>query len=227
MRTQLGIMASGMAGSGQVTATFTQGVASGVDATSFATGTYTPTTSGLLVIIGVVHTGTATLADATSVAGASIGSVAKIVTINFAANVAKLELWKALSTGSAGAVTVTFPTSNTGAAVAMFEFANVNNGVGTAGIVQNATSTGSATTAFTLTMAAFADPKNATFVLWGLNTGSGTTPKAGWTELRDSAYTAPNAGISADFIITNDTNPTATAGASGSYAGIGVEIASS
>jgi hypothetical protein len=191
------------------------------------TGTYTPGASGRFVLIGLVHTGTATVADATSVAGASLTSVSKITTKLVAANNCKIELWKATSTGTAGTVTATFPATNTGAHLEVFEFTNVNTAVGTGGIVQTVSVTGSAST-YTLTMGAFSDSRNATFVIWGMaGSGGPYTPTAGWTDLRDSGYATPTTGFEAQFIQTNDTTPTCTDTGTNSFVGIGVEIASS
>lgn len=199
------------------------------DQSAYPTATYTPTSSGLLVLIGIVHSGPATVADATSITGASVSSVTKILTVPFntiAAGAVKLELWAALSTASASAITINLPGAPTGCGWTVAEFVGVDTAQGTLGVIQSVSnSTDTAGTAMTATLGAFASTVNGAHAVFGMANSIGITGKAGWTRLGDTNYATPATGVGFEYIASNDTAVSATAGASSRWAAIAVEIA--
>lgn len=230
MRTQLGIMAGGRAGSGALGTGQVINFGSAVDASSYASTTYTPTTSGLMVpILFIQATNAVGIADATSITGSSIAGATKIATRTFntgASGNRKAEIWVATSTGSAGAVTINLPGSPIGCLATLVEVTGANTGTGTLGVVQSVTNfSDSNATALTATLGAFANTNNGALALFVTNQAVTVTPKAGWTELADTNTTPPNLTREVQFIATNDTAVQGTASSTGLYAAVAIEIA--
>lgn len=208
-----------------ITATHMADVADSVDRSTYTTSTYTPGAAGRLVLISITHrSGAGGTADSGTPTGACITGATLVSSIGLPpSGVIKTEVWRALSTSSAG--TISIPTgSNTLCIAHVTEFTGVDTTTNY-GVVQNATNSGSATTALSVTLAAFGNTANATFGAFGGSNSLTKTPKAGWTELHDDI--APGGEFSdleTQFIATNDTNPQATFPSNAAFGAVGIEL---
>src|ERR1700748_2177709 len=113
-------------------------VASDLAATSIASGSVT-LVPGSCVLILVLHTRSAAIpSQATSVTGTSISGAQNVLTITFstiAAARVRLELWSAVSTGLAGAITASWGAeSQSGLSIVVEEWQNVDITLGTNGV---------------------------------------------------------------------------------------------
>lgn len=200
------------------------------DQSTYPSGTYTPAASGRLVLIGMEHSQTAaSVGDATSITGTSISGAVKIASVGISTNSAptlKAELWAALSTGSAGVVTINLPGTPTGCQASLSEIVNADTAFGTLGVAQSVTNfdDASTTAVFATLTKAFVGVKNATFFVCGANATSATTPKSGWTELRTANIITPNQRYESQFIATNDAAAQMTLTGGTAWGAIAAEI---
>lgn len=213
-----------------VAANQTLNVVDATDASTYAFASYTPSASGLLVLFPFIHAQNAVgIADGTSITGTSISGAAVIASRTFntgASGNRKVEIWAALSTGSAGVVTISLPGSPIGCVGSLVEITGADTTVGTSGVVQSTTNfSDSNTTALTVTLGAFSNVNNGALVVFGTNQAVTVTPKAGWSELSDSNIAAPNLTREVQFIATNDTAVQGTASSIGLFGAVAVEIA--
>lgn len=198
---------------------------------TLVSGTYTPTSSGLLVIFASVHTAPTTAADITSVTGTSVSGMTKINVKGYktiATPLSKAEIWCGLSTGSAGAVTVSLGSSPDGGKFVVSEFAGVDTAQGTNGVITTNTATNasdSTATALSVTLGAFSSVLNGAFACYGSNQAGTIAEKAGWTRIIDTNYTTPSQTAEWQWIATNDTASQATAGSAAVWGACAVEIA--
>lgn len=209
------------------------GAGSATDATTYATASLTPA-AGSLVLCAIVHQhGTAIPKQADTVTGASISGAVFIGKIGFntvATNRSTLEIWAAIGTGSAGAITFTYSggTSQTqiGAEWAITEVTNIDTARGTNGVIQFATGRGDAQTAAALSspLAAFGQPYNPVFTVVGVDTATTVTPDAGFVELFDGSHATPNEALQTQYSPWARTNP-AAALSSSDYGFLALELA--
>lgn len=198
---------------------------------TLVSGTYTPGASGRLVIFASGHTAPTNAADITSVTGTSITGMTKIITKGYrsiATPLSKVEIWAGLSTGSAGAVTVSLGNSPDGGKFCISEFTGVDTAQGTNGVlVTNAVSNASdsSQTALSVTLGAFSNAANGAFACYGINAASSIAEKSGWTRIIDTNWTTPSQTAEWQWIATNDTASQATGGSSASWGACAVEIA--
>jgi len=204
-------------------------IASGTDTNTYVSSTYTPTSSGRLVLIGFAHSASSSPADLSSITGASLSSVTKILTLAYntiSTQLYKIELWAALSTSSASTVSFNLPATNTGGAWDIMEMANVDTSKGTLGIVTAnvASNRADSGTAVSATLAGFQDSHNGAVAVIGAN-GNPTIPaKSGWTQDTDVLISPPNQHLGTQWIATNDTAPGSTLSVSNAWAIIAAEL---
>lgn len=203
-----------------------------VDRSTYTTGTYTPSASGVMVIVSFSHSASASIADATSVTGTSVTGMTKIITrgLNSTASpTRKVEIWVGTSTASAGTVAIA-AASNTSCAWSITEVTGADVTQGTGGVIQSVADSNSsaANTAFTITLASFANSNNRGWAS-GCNTNtptitlSGTSPYAA---VDANAATPPDNNHAT---IKNQTDSGVTAAGtwstSGQWGGVAIEIA--
>lgn len=201
-----------------------------VDRSSYTTGTYTPSTSGVMVVIGLSHSvASGTIGDATAVTGASITGMQKIKTQPFNTStvpIKKAEMWVGTSTGSAGTVTIALPNTPTSCGWSIVEVTGADMAQGTGGIIQSLgifTDSG-VNGAFTGTLSAFADPNNGgiAFASEGQNT---TLSGNGWTGLNTTGWNSPTITLGTLYTLTENVTCSGTFTANGMWAGVAAEIA--
>ncbi len=191
-------------------------------ATSYATGSYTPTTNALVLAFVVASDTTA----AGSFSGNGLNWV-EVATARYDTNgVHKAWLFRAMG-GAPSAGAGTFDCTGdaaTGAAIHVVQITGTDT-TGTNGsvaIVQSDTAT-AGVKAFVFAVATTSG--NAVFQGWGDDVNpAGITPPAGFTESLDSGYATPNIGIETAYHLTPAAATTFTS-TGGSYPwGIAVEI---
>lgn len=203
---------------------------SATDATSYATASVTPA-SGILVLCGIVHERTgATPSAATSVTGASISGAVKIATVAFltlASPTALVEIWAALGTGSAGAITFSYGVeTQIGAAWAVTTVSNVDTSKGTLGVLQSVVGSNNAATSFvTAALAAFKSPENPAFAVVGTNVNAAITSGGGWAQIGDVGATTPAQRIHTQYTSWEPTSAPNATGSSSSAGMIALELA--
>lgn len=170
--------------------------ASTVNATSYASGSFTPASGDLLVVF-VVATSTVVLADDTVTDSQSLGfTLIRSSTKN--ASLDSLYLFVANKLAVASAMTVTFNCPSDAAAGATIQVARVSGMLrtGIMAVRQNAVEAnlgGAGTPAPTFSKSALTG--NPTLGLVGNATNPATmTPPSGWTELDDTGYLTPTEG---------------------------------
>jgi hypothetical protein len=199
---------------------------SDTDSSTFVTASISFGAASRLALIAAVHqTTSGASADISSITGSSISGAVKIASIAYATDW-MVHLWAATTTASAGAVTVNFGLTVAGCRFAVVECTNVNLGIGTSGCVQSKTHTATSSAQTVTLDNAFGDSHNATFAVYGGSGADTHTPKSGWTELKDTAFTPRNnADIEIQFINSNDGSSTATSTGTPTYGAICVELA--
>ncbi len=203
-----------------IAATLVASINSNTDAGSYNSGVYTPGGSGRLVLIGLMHRGVATSSGAS---GASITSPTKVVTVGYGSN-AFTEIISCLSTGSAGAINIAFPDTNTMCIAHICELTGVDTS-SAKGVVQSAASTSSVAVQ-AVTLAAFGTTANATFAAFGGVQAKTYTPETGYVELGDDLQSTPEAGsLNTIFLNHSDTSPSTQSTSGGQFGGgVAVEI---
>ncbi len=204
--------------------------ADSTDQSTYTTGTYTPTSSGLMVAFGFTHSvASGTIGDATSVTGACVTGMTKMRTIGFNTNAAptkRVELWVGTSTGSAGTIAIAIPNAPTGCSWTMLEVSGADTAQGTGGVIQTTSAFSDASsTAWAVSGAAFADPNNRGVGAGGLAAGADWNAAGSWSRGNATAYATPAVTNGSTFGPANDNNAVETWTASAAWAGIMIEIA--
>ena len=156
------------------------------NATSYASASWTPPSSGLLLVAvyNRVSSGTAAV-PSVSGNGVTWTQVATVLSSN---SRHRLSLFAAGATGSsAGATTFSFGTQSQTACSAAFCYASgvdLSGGVAAA-FVQAPTASGGNATSVSVALAAAAAAENRPFAAFAHSTSEDTTPRTGWTELDD------------------------------------------
>ncbi len=177
-------------------------VASTANATTYASGSFTPLVNRLY-LLGVVHSDAApeatvpTVATTTGLAFVQIGS--SIVFDTIASNVHRLTIFRALKTSGlgAGTYTITLGDAGTGATGILLESNNQINTTGTDGsgaIGTTWTNNGDASANPTVTIAALANNNNGIVAFFGSDDATAPTAPAGWTVHGDPNYNSPATG---------------------------------
>ena len=202
------------------------------DATSYSTGSFTPSANKLVIM--AVQSSKLTLPDIPTVTGNNLTWVS-IATISVTDTI-RLTLFRAMgSAPSAGAATIDFAgNTQTSCAWSITEFTNTDqtgtNGSGA--IVQSATNTATGapiSSPFIVTLSAFANPLNATYVAAaGDIDTSGLNADTGWTQIQNFGPAAsPTRGGSSSWKNSSDTTAeVAVGGTVANVAGIAIEIKS-
>lgn len=207
------------------------GLTSGTDSTDqsvFTTASITPTADSL-VLLSVLNT-KAESADTPTVTGCGLTWVAVRSKPFSTSDSYRITLFRAMGAApTAGALTITFPSGQTGCSWAINEFGNVNTG-GTngSGAIRNdvdaiSTETG---TSLTATLPQIANSRNATFGCFGWTTNAAVTPGTGYTEAQEVQATAPARTLQAEYQVGKDRTVDATGPSvvAGGIAAIAVEI---
>ena len=178
-------------------------VASTSNATTYASGTFTPI-ANRLYLLGVVHSDAATEATVptvtttTGLAFVQVGSSIPFDTI--AANVHRLTVFRAMKSSglSSGTYTITLADAGTGATGLLLESNDqvVTTGADGADAVTNiSTNNGDASANPTVTMAgAFSSNDNGVVAFFGSDDATAPTAPAGWTAAGDPNYNTPATG---------------------------------
>lgn len=141
----------------------------------------------------------------------------------------KVSLYVCVGNGTTRALNISFaPQTQVGCcwSIATFKNTAIDGVDGNGAVVQTITDTGSGDTLFSITMGAFSDVKNATFVCVGKNDGNNVEPDAGLTELGDVQTTTPIMNLATMWKNGNDTTPGGAFQGSGgaNWAAIGIEL---
>src|SRR5947208_298889 len=190
---------------------------------SFATGSWTPPTSGLLVLFVGDEVGSGTPNQPT-VSGNSVAWTA-IKTINVGVN--RLTLFAANSAGSAaGATTVDFAgQSQSGCEATFFHVTNVDlSGGVAAAFVQSPTGSGTAGSG-SITLASPGNSANRPVSGWFHAAQEVTTPRANWAEADDGSHNNPGTGVESQWRSDAfETTASASWSTSSAWLGIAAEL---
>lgn len=198
---------------------------------TLVSGTHTPNGSGNVAIIGILHTGTANVPDATSLAGTSLSNIQKIITLGYATNAApthKVEIYSALTTGTPGALTWTIGGTCDGMKATLAEFTGIDSAQGTNGVITTNTATGFSnanSTALLATLGAAGNVANGAYMIAANNNQSDFTTGAGWTRISGNSYNTPSAEEATYWSAVNITAAAATGLATGVWGVAAVELA--
>ncbi len=200
------------------------------DQSTYTTATYTPTSSGLLVVFGFTHSvASGTIGDATSVTGASVTGMTSMRTVGFNTNAAptkKTELWVGTSTGSAGTIAIALPNVPTGCSWTLTEVTGADTSQGTLGAIQTTSAFSDAnSTAWAVTLASFADPNNRGAGAVGCAATGDTSAPGTWSRGVANNYAVPAVTAASTWGPANDNHATQTLSVSSAWAGIVIEIA--
>lgn len=204
------------------------------NATSYTASASITPIANQLVLAAILSTKTAAPSPlAPTITGNGLTYVA-IGGINFATvatGLYRLTLFRAMgATPTAGAPVISFgAVTQQGCGYAFSQFGGVDtSGTNGSGAIARTpvvlSGDGVTTLAPNLATPPFEAPNNATFACFAINLNSAITPEAGWTKLgTDIGFATPTARIESQYLIGNDTSPSAT-WASASAAAIAVEI---
>lgn len=131
-------------------------------------------------------------------------------------------LFYALTGGSpsSGAVTASFSATCTGCSIIVAE-SNADVDLATP-IVQSKKGSGAGATTATVTLAAFGDANNATYMTTAINGAAAITHEG--TEIADITYATPSTQTQAQYLATADTTPACTWTGANTFGSIAVEV---
>jgi len=199
-------------GGSNVTATNLETSGTGTDATSFDTGSISPTL-GRLVLVSVSSVSTASApVNIPTVSGAGMTWTQVATALETENSYRRITLFRGVSVGNSGALTLDFAgESQLRCGWSITEINNVDTG-GTNGanaIVQSATAVQSdagSYTGLTVTLGAFSSTNNATFGAVQQQTGGVITPGSGFTELGETSALDSIAVTQTQWKNSNDTS---------------------
>jgi hypothetical protein len=196
------------------------------DATSFTTGSVTPT-ADRLQLLAVVNTKSST-ATLPTVSGDGLTWV-QVATCTYDSSTAKrLTLFRALGASpSTGSLTIDFGgTTQTGIGWSWVEVSGTDTSGtnGSGAIVQAVCGTEATTATPSVTLSAFGNAANATYGAFGIGTNPTCTAGTGFTKAGSFSHTTPASAICSEYQTANDTSVDLTWSASNTGLGIGVEI---
>ena len=198
---------------------------SATDATSYANSSWTPPTSGLIIVY--VAARRAAALDTPTISGNGITWTQIGVTLDASGANHGLSLFGANATGSAAGVTTVDFGGNTqlGCCVSFFHATGVDlTGGVAAAFVQNPRAIGSSTTG-SVTLAAVSAADNRPISGWYHVTNEAVTPRANWTELDDLAGATHNRVLETQYRDDAfETTATATWATSDNWGGIAAEL---
>lgn len=218
--------------SGGVSATNLLSNGSATDASSYATASITPSANRLYLATVSSRTGITVNPNQPTLTGAGLtwDVVDTVVYDDTSSSRRRLTTFRAMGSGSAGALTFDFGgQTQTSADWVVDELQNVDtsgsNGAGA--IVQHVTNfddTGTATT-LTTTLAAFSSSSNATYGAAGFgNPPNASTAGSGFTKLGDFQEGEGGSRVTSEFKATNDTTVDMSFAAGGEIGIIALEI---
>lgn len=200
------------------------------DATSFQTGSITPT-ANRLVLLAVLSTIASTTPNTPTASGNGLTyvEIANITFHTIASPWSRLTIFRAMGASpSTGRITMDFGGQTQGScnwSVSEYDGIDTSGSNGSGAIVQSATnSADSSAGPLTVTLAAFGNANNATFAAFGSGLNGSFAPNGGLTEIHDVATSSPAATLETCWSASNDTSPDATPNTTGDLAGIAVEI---
>ncbi len=173
--------------------------ASGTDAASYATGSWTPPTNDLIILY-VFNRATTGAPNTPTVSGNGL-TWTQIKTVVDSGNLRRMTLFGANASGSsAGATTIDFAGQTQTMCYAFFFQAtsvDLSGGVAAA-FVQSPTGTGSATSG-SITLAAAGSADNRPISGWFHSAQQGSTERTNWTEADDLSAGAPVGGMETQY----------------------------
>jgi hypothetical protein len=203
------------------------------NATTYASGTFTPL-PGKLYLLGVVHADAApeatvpTIATTTGLAFVQVGSSIAFDTI--ASNIHRLTVFRAMKFSglAAGTYTITLGDAGTGACGLLIELNEViqTGSDGANAIIQSPTNVANASANPNVTLAAFGSANNATVLFVASDIQTAPTAEAGgvWTELGTNPdFNTPATGLACFWRPSNDTSATSVL-ASSDWAAMAIEV---
>jgi hypothetical protein len=206
-------------------ASTTPDTTSATDATSYATASWTPPTTGI-ILLAFIAARSGGSADAASVTGNSLTWTQIGSNVN-ATSGHKLCLFAALAAGATtGATTVDWgANSQNGTTMVFCQVTGVDTTGGLAAVfVQSPSNTGSGTTG-TVTLSAAANSNNRPFAAFYHGTNESKTFRTNWTELDDLGGTGPTRNLETQCRSDAfETTASATWTTSGVWSGIAVEL---
>jgi hypothetical protein len=198
---------------------------SATDATSYATASWTPPTTGI-ILLAFIAARSGGSADSASVSGNSLTWTQIGSNVN-ATSGHKLCLFAALAAGATtGATTVNWgANTQTGTTMVFCQVTGVDTTGGLAAVfVQSPSNTGSGTTG-TVNLSAAANSNNRPFAAFYHGTNESKTFRTNWTELDDLGGTGPTRNLETQCREDAfETTASATWSTSGVWSGIAVEL---
>lgn len=203
----------------------------GADAASYSNTSWTPPTTGLILL--AIYSAKATAADVVNtVTGNSLTWVnLKSVTYG-TSNIKRLTLFGADATGATtGATTVDFNALvQIGCNMSFFQATGVDLSGGVAvgagkAVIQAVSAINSTGTTGTVTLATATSANNRPISVWGTNANEALVPRASWTEMDSIGGTAPTRSLETQARSdAMETTATATWTTSGPWGGIAAEL---
>lgn len=204
---------------------------SGVDGTVFTTASVTPGANRLILLALYGARTDANPLAAPTISGNGLTWEQVVLIGGPTGNVTRgLVLFRAMgSAPSAGAITITWPTTMGYCFWTVEEFDGVNTGGsdGSAAVVQSATGESSTNvTSGSVTLGAFANAADdVAYAVFAHHANEATTPEAGYTELSDQAALYEFArGVADEWRVGEDTAVTASWTTSSQYVAIAIEV---
>ena len=201
------------------------------DATSYTTGSFTPT-ANKLYLLTVLSAATASGNTVVPTITTSTGlNFVQEDTAQWTGSTRRVTVFRAMEASGLGAGTITIDFGGANTQICCYWIVDELDGVDTSGtdgsgaVVQSVIrNLGAAATSGSITgMAALGSASNAVHSAWGHGANEATTPKSGWTELGEQFTNAPNQCLETQWLI-NDNAPTASWATSAAYGAVACEI---
>ncbi len=184
------------------------------DGTTLVSASVTPT-GNRLQLLAVESEKGATPDAPTSVVGCGITWVQVGTALLWADNASptrRITLWRGLvASPTPGSVTITFPATQTGMELFWVEVDGIDTGGanGANAVVQFGSNfSDTAVQSFGVTLAAFGNSSNGVIAFFGRSSNTTSTPKTGYTDLGFTGHANPSIALSAEWLVSADTNPT-------------------
>lgn len=199
---------------------------SGTDATSFNTASVSLAASRL-ILAGVTSRNAAATTPAIPTMSGHGQTWDQVSTLTYSSALQRTTVFRCASGAGSGPAALTFDFGGETQDIAGWFIVSIDGAVMTsngADGIRNVNTNSGTGTAISVTMGAFADAGNATFLTSGYSASTASTPDSGggWSEIVDVGGFA--ARVVVDYLDANDTSPTNTANTSNNWGAIGIEI---
>ena len=180
------------------------------DSTTYTTASVT-LKAGRLYLLSVENSHASSAAAVSSITGGSAGipTFTSRSTVQYNSSLNRTSIWSARpSADYTGTVVINFGGAQTGAVWSLLEMSGVDTTT-TDGVVQQATGTGTSTVP-NVSLAAFADARNATFIAIGKAAAAALTVAPGFTKMNDTTAATPAQSLGTEWRGDNHRSPWGT-----------------